>query len=42
MLRRHANMGLPCGSDEFISTLESKTGRRLRNGQRDKGVRPLY
>ena len=28
-LRRHAEMGLPCGSDEFIRRLEATTGRRL-------------
>jgi putative transposase len=41
LLRRHASMGLPCGSDEFVRTLELQTGRRLRDGRRDKGVRPL-
>lgn len=40
-LRKHACKGLPCGSDEFIDRLESSTGRRLRDGRRGKGLRPL-
>lgn len=30
LLRRNANMGLPCGSDDFIHSLEERTGRMLR------------
>lgn len=40
-LRKHARKGLPCGSDEFIDRLELSTGRRLRDGRRTKGLRPL-
>lgn len=40
-LRKHTRKGLPCGSDEFIDKLESTTGRRLRDGRRAKGLRPL-
>jgi putative transposase len=29
-LRRHADQGLPCGSDEFVERLEQITGRELR------------
>lgn len=30
LLRRHANKGLPCGSPDFIESLERATGRTLR------------
>ena len=29
LLRKHAPKGLPCGSEEFLRTLELSTGRRL-------------
>ena len=34
ILRKNATKGLPCGSDEFITSLESVSGRRLRDGRR--------
>jgi putative transposase len=35
-LRKNATKGLPCGSEEFITKLESASGRRLRDGRRKK------
>jgi putative transposase len=36
ILRKNATKGLPCGSEEFITSLESASGRRLRDGRRKK------
>jgi putative transposase len=36
ILRKNAPKGLPCGSEEFITQLETATGRRLRDGRRRK------
>lgn len=44
LLRKNATKGLPCGSEEFITSLESASGRRLRDGRRGnrvKRMRPL-
>jgi len=35
-LRKNATKGLPCGSEEFITSLETASGRRLRDGRRKK------
>jgi putative transposase len=36
ILRKNTTKGLPCGSDDFITSLESASGRRLRDGRRKK------
>jgi putative transposase len=44
ILRKNVTKGLPCGSEEFITRLESASGRRLhdgRRGNRVKRMRPL-
>ena len=40
VLRRNTEMGLPCGSDNFVKNLERRTGRALRYRPRGRPRKP--